>query len=230
MEKNLAMHPGTSSKTLFGGTSETRDRTANHRSTACRARLLASCDTIFAMKSDPQSNAPAGTAHPFTSADILAILRERGWLTRDPTPEIDAWCAHAAAILGAHTADRAALVELFGLVFHYDAREILARVQTHEVLARYAARDVLRHLALLLLDGGPLNSERFKEFMTTLKEQLQLPGRELLYPIRLALAGRGGDGSLDRVILLLDEAAPLNFAVPVKSARARILEFCAALD
>lgn len=182
------------------------------------------------MTSPNHANASVEAANPFSSADILAILRERGWLTTAPTPEIDAWCAHAAAILGPNAADRATLAELLALVFHYDAHQILARVETHEVLARYAARDVLRHLALLLLDGIPINSERFKEIITTLKEKLELPGRELLYPMRLALAGRPGDGSLDRVILLLDEAAQLPFAVPVKSARARILEFCSALD
>ena len=48
--------------------------------------------------------------------------------------------------------------------------------------------------------------------------------------VRTALAGRAGEGELDRVILLLDEAARLSFAVPVKSARERILEFCSALD
>ena len=169
-------------------------------------------------------------ANPFTLSDVYAILRERAWLTTDPTPEIGAWCKRAAAILGAHAADRAALAELLALVFDYHAEQILARVETHEVLARYAARDVLRHLALLLLDGAPLNSERFKEIFAALKEQLKLPGREMLYPMRLALAGRPGDGSLDRVILLLDEAAGLQFAVAVKSARSRILEFCAALD
>ena len=172
----------------------------------------------------------AVAANPFTSADILEILRERGWLATDPTPEVDAWCAHATAMLGPHAADRAALTELRVLVFHYDAQQILARVEAHEVLARYAARDVLRHLALLLLDGAPLNSERFKEIFTGLKGQLKLPGREMLYPMRLALAGRPGDCSLDRVILLHDGAAALPFAVPVKFARVRILEFCAALD
>ncbi|HVH70047.1 MAG TPA: hypothetical protein VNB49_02920, partial [Candidatus Dormibacteraeota bacterium] len=161
--------------------------------------------------------------------EILAILRERGWLTTVSTPEIEAWCGHAGSILGTQAADRAALAELLALVFHYDAQQILARVEAHEVLARYAARDVVRHLALLLLDGVPLNSERFKEIFAALKEQLKLPGREMLYPMRLALAGRPGDGSLDRVILLLDEAAVLPFAVPVKSVRARVLEFCAAL-
>lgn len=181
------------------------------------------------MHSGKQTSETAAAANPFTSADILVILHERGWLPTNPTAEVDAWCAHAASMLGVHAADRAALAELLGLVFHYDAQQILARVETHEVLARYAARELLRHLALLLLDGAPLNSERFKEIFAALKEQLKLPGREMLYPMRLALAGRPGDGSLDRVILLLDEAAALPFAVPVKSARTRILEFCSAL-
>ena len=181
------------------------------------------------MTSDKQTTETAAAPNPFTSTDVLAILRERGWLTADAAPEIDAWCSHAATILGPQVADRAALAELLALVFHYDAQQILSRVETHEVLARYAARDVLRHLALLLLDGAPLNSERFKEIFAALKEQLKLPGREMLYPMRLALAGRPGDGSLDRVILMLDEATALPFAVPVKSTRARILEFCSAL-
>ena len=180
------------------------------------------------MERQDQTNATLA-ANPFTAADVLAILRERGWLTTDPTPEIAAWCGRAAAILGTQSADRAVLSELLALVFHYDAGQVLAKVETHEVLARYAARDVVRQLALLLLDGAPLTSERFKEIITKLKERLQLPGRELLYPLRLALAGRPGDRSLDRVILLLDDAAPLLFAVPVKSARVRILEFCSEL-
>jgi hypothetical protein len=82
----------------------------------------------------------------------------------------------------------------------------------------------------LLLDGGALDSERFKEIITTMKEGSDLRSRDLFHPIRLALAGRAGDGELDRVILLIDEAAALPFAAAVKPARARILEFCAALD
>ena len=104
------------------------------------------------------------------------------------------------------------------------------KLRAHTVLARYAARDVLRHLALLLLDGAPLTSERFKEIVTALKDRVGIGSREIFHPIRLALTGRAGEGELDRVILLLDEAAAASFAVPVKSARERILEFCAALD
>jgi nondiscriminating glutamyl-tRNA synthetase len=172
----------------------------------------------------------AVAANPFTGADVLDILRERAWLAGEASHEQHVWCERAAAMLGGHATDHAALADLLGLVFQYDAREIISRVESHVVLSRYAARDVLRQVALLLLDGAPLTSERFKEIVTALKDGMELRGRELFHPIRLALAGRAGEGELDRVILLLDEAAALSFAVPVKSARARILEFCSALD
>ena len=85
-------------------------------------------------------------------------------------------------------------------------------------------------VALFLLDPVPFDSERFKEVVTLLKEKLELRGRDLFHPLRLALAGRSGEGELDRVVLLLEEAAAFPFAVQVKPARARILEFCAAVD
>jgi nondiscriminating glutamyl-tRNA synthetase len=182
------------------------------------------------MLSGEPTQRPEELANSFISEDVVLILRERGWLIGEVTPRHNAWCERAAAILGPQAADRSALAELLGLVFHYDAGEILSKVESHVVLSRYAARDVLRQLALHLLDGAPLTSERFKEIVTALKEGMDLRGRELFHPLRLALAGRAGEGELDRVILLLDEAAGLHFAAPVKSARNRILEFCSVLD
>jgi hypothetical protein len=167
----------------------------------------------------------------FTGLDVAQILRERGWVAAGVfSPELDAWCERAAGMLGSHTADHAGLADLLALIFHYDAREVLQRVESHAVLARYGARDVVRRLAFLLLDGRGLDSERFKEIVTTMKEGSDLRSRDLFHPIRLALAGKTGEGELDRVVLLLDEAALLPFAVPVKPARVRILEFCSALD
>ncbi len=170
------------------------------------------------------------SVHSCVANDVLVVLVQRGWLTTVPTRELTAWCERAASLLGQFAVDAEGLAELLRLVFEYDAAEILNRVDAHAVLARYAARDVIRHLALLLLNPAPLTSDRFKEVVTSLKEDLDLRGRELFHPIRLALAGRAGEGELDRVILLLDDAAGLPFAVGVKSTRTRILEFCAALD
>jgi glutamyl/glutaminyl-tRNA synthetase len=175
-------------------------------------------------------NVPAAAPNTFTARDVIEILRAQGWLVCDASPAQFAWCERAAALLGPHVTERRSLAELLQPVFYYNAQELLGKVEAHGVLSRYAARDVLRHLALLLLDGAPLTSERFKEIIAALKDRLGIGSREIFHPIRLALTGRAGEGDLDRVILLLDEAAAASFAIPVKSARERILEFCAALD
>ena len=173
---------------------------------------------------------PVTRENSFHANDIVQILRERNWHTGELTAEQSAWCEHAAALVGPQSPDRPALENLLALIFHYDAREILAQVDTHVVMARYGAREALRQLASLLLDPAPLTSERFQEIIDTMKANLDIRGRELFQTIRLSLAGRPGEGNLDRVILLLDQAAAANFTTPVKSARTRIIEFCAALD
>ena len=89
---------------------------------------------------------------------------------------------------------------------------------------------MIRELANRVLEGGDIDSDRFKEIVEGMKAAVPYRSRAMFHPIRLALTGRAGEGELDRVILLLDAAAKLNFAVPVKSTRQRMLEFCAALD
>ena len=183
------------------------------------------------MTSERRTRDSVAAPNLFNGAGVAEILRERGWAIDEGfSPELRSWCERAASMLGPHVADRAALSDLLDLIFHYDAQSVLDRVESHAVLARYGAREGVRRLALLLLDGGPVDSERFKEIITAMKEGSDLRSRDLFHPIRLALAGRAGEGELDRVILLIDEAAALPFAVPVKSARARILEFCSVLD
>ena len=166
----------------------------------------------------------------FSANDVAAILHKRDWHPVELTAAQAAWCERAAALLGPQSPDRAAIENLLALIFHYDGEEILAATEAQAALSRYAARDALRELARQLLDPAPLTSDRFNEIIDAMKANLDIRGRELFHTIRLALAGYPGEGELDRVILLLDEAAQANFSTPVKSARTRIIEFCAALD
>lgn len=182
------------------------------------------------MPPEQSSNEQAAGARFVAAKDVERILHAEGWLAGETSSEQLAWCERAAALLGPQVSPGASLHDLLQLVFYYDARELLSRVENHAALARYGAREVLRHLALVLLDPVPLTGERFKEVVNTLKDTTGLRSRDLFHPIRLALTGRAGEGELDRVILLLDEAAALPFAVGVKSSRERIVEFCAALD
>jgi hypothetical protein len=182
------------------------------------------------MPPEESSNALPANTNFVTGRNVAEILQAQGWLTGEATPEQLSWCECAASLLGPQVSDRTSLLDLLQLVFHYDARELFAKVENHAALARYGARDVIRQLALLLLDPVPVTTDRFKEIVNSLKDTLGLRSRELFHPIRLALTGRAGEGELDRVILLLDEAAALPFTVHVKSARDRIVEFCADLD
>jgi hypothetical protein len=186
------------------------------------------------MTEGTSGESPLALANSFAGEDIAAILRENGWL--DGACEVDAdamlqtWLARAAELLGPHATDRAALVGLLALVFSYDASAILHDDANQAVLAREGARDVIRELANRILEGGDVDSNRFKEIIEGIKAAVPYRSRAIVHPIRVALAGRAGDGELDRVILLLDAAARLPFAVAVKGTRQRTLEFCAALD
>jgi hypothetical protein len=189
---------------------------------------------ISAMPHDDAVGSIAPPANPFTASDITEILRERGWLRPlSETPDdaaLQTWLDRAAQLLGPHAPDREALAKLLTLVFSYDAPTLLRDPANQTALARAGAREVIRALANQILEGGELDSDRFKQIIDALKEALPYRGPSLFAPIRLALAGAIGEGALDRVILLLDSAAKLPFRAPVKDARRRIIEFCAALD
>jgi len=178
----------------------------------------------------PAESVSANT-NPFTAADITAILREHGWLdtSAELDPALQCWLTRAVELLGPQAPDRKSLANLLSLIFHYDASAVLQDQTSQAVLARSGAREVIRELANRVLEGGDVDSDRFKEIIDFMKTAVPSRSRSLFHPIRLALTGRMGEGELDRVILLLDEAAKLNFATPVKGVRQRMLEFCAAL-
>lgn len=169
----------------------------------------------------------------FSAADVKEILRECDWLNENIATDDNAhetWAERAAFLLDPQAADRAALADLLALVFNYDAPQILRTAVSHAVLSREGAREVIRELALAVLEGPAVDSARFSAIITGIKSRVPFTGRELFYPVRLALTGRVGGGELDRVILLLDDAAATPGLASVKSVRQRMLEFCAALE
>ena len=201
---------------------------------------------------DANSTPPAGysdasvSAGEYTAQSIESILRERGWLKAECDAEISSWLTDAAARLGpalanaseapdsmvprGRAASRDALADLLSLIFEYDAATILAASRSHMVLTRAGAHTVIRELANRILQGMEIDSESYTILVRDLQEKMGFSGRGLFHPIRLALAGRAGEEQIDLVIPLIDRAARLPFAVPVKSTRQRMLEFCAAMD
>ena len=100
-------------------------------------------------------NSDAPRENLFSAADIDEILREHGWLNTNVAQDgaCERWASRAAFLLGPQAADRAELAKLLALVFNYDASEILRTTVSHAVLSREGARDVIRELALAVLEG-----------------------------------------------------------------------------
>ena len=67
-------------------------------------------------------------------------------------------------------------------------RPHVARRENQAVLAREGAREVIRELANRVLEGGDIDSDRFKEII---EDESGVPyrSRAMFHPIRLALAG-----------------------------------------
>jgi len=187
---------------------------------------------------DSTTEPQARAGIPCTASELRTLLAERGWFlgsaSFEPPAQLDdrteLWLADAAKWLGPQAADRESLANLVGHIFVYNAREVLAAPEAHAVLLRKDAREVVRALANEVLAAETVDSDRFKEIVTALKEKVGHHGRTLFHTIRLALAGRVGEGELDRVIVLIDRAAAAPGLAPVKTIRARVLEFCSALD
>jgi hypothetical protein len=191
-------------------------------------------ETMCSNQSADASSSTAPASNPFSANDVARILCEHCWLAAEfesaRDTALESWLNRAAELLGPHAAEAAALSALLELVFSYDAAAILHDPAHQDVLARTGAREVIRELANRVLEGTDVDSDRFKEIIESMKESVPYRSRAMFHPIRIALTGRVGEGELDRVILLLDSAAKLNFAIPVKSTRQRMLEFCSALD
>jgi hypothetical protein len=172
----------------------------------------------------------------FSVHDVNAIIAKRGWLVDhtmvdDETFPLHVWFARALTLLAPKSPTLEHLEGLLALVFEYNAAANLELPENRAALVRTGAREVIRELANRIFDGGGISSsERFKEIVDAIKAAVPFRSRAIFHPLRLALAGRTGEGELDRVILLLDSAAQLPFTTKVKDTRERMLEFCAALD
>src|ERR1700758_176372 len=145
------------------------------------------------------------------SSDVEQLLLERGWLANPADSRTDVplqqWLGQAGGLLGPHAQDRTQLAAMLDLIFRYDAARLLELHESQAVLTRAGARDVIREVANQVFACGDVDSDRFKEIVDAVKLKIPYRNRALFHPIRLAVAGRAGEGELDRVILLLDAAS-----------------------
>lgn len=143
-------------------------------------------------------NPIAPAVNSFSARDVAAALGERGWLAAEQGgigcgPALQAWLSRAAELLGPHCANHTELAGLLDPIFVYDAVASLGDPANQDVLARTGAREVIRELANRVLDGGEIDSDRFKQIIESMKESVPYRSRAMFsaHPHRFDWARRG---------------------------------------
>ena len=87
-----------------------------------------------------------------------------------------------------------------------------------------SARTVLSELASRVrTHNGHVTPEAFKEWMNEIKDATGIKGKELFYPVRIALTGFHSGPDFDKIIPLIENGATLGLSIP--SVRDRINQF-----
>jgi nondiscriminating glutamyl-tRNA synthetase len=71
--------------------------------------------------------------------------------------------------------------------------------------------------------SGPVSTADFSQWLNEVKEAVGVNGKELYYPVRIALTGMHSGPEFDKIIPLIEQGAELSLGVP--SVRDRLLQF-----
>jgi len=110
----------------------------------------------------------------FTVAGVAAILLGMGGLAE--LTAADRLERSVRRRFGGACRGRDALAELLGLVFHYDSREILGGWRVTRCCRVIGRGMFCGSLRCFCWREGALDSDRFKEIVTSLKENLDIRG------------------------------------------------------
>lgn len=109
-------------------------------------------------------------------------------------------------------------------LFGFDPEHARHNDENAEVLSHDSARTVLAELATRArAHQEDVTPELFKNWIDEIKRATGIKGKELFYPIRIALTGSHSGPEFDKLIPLMEEGARLGLKVP--SVRERVERF-----
>jgi len=93
------------------------------------------------------------------------------------------------------------------------------------VLEDAGAIEVLRAFIPRILALPEVTYERFREAARSVQKESGKKGKELFYPIRVAVTGAASGPELEKLIPIFEEGARLPLSRPIKSVVGRLREF-----
>jgi glutamyl-tRNA synthetase len=135
-----------------------------------------------------------------------------------------AWFASLLALFLPKVDFLAQLPAKTDFIFAVDLVAARSNEENIPVLNDDSARTVLSELASRVrTHNGHVTPEAFKEWMNEIKTATGIKGKELFYPVRIALTGFHSGPDFDKIIPLIEDGANLGLSIP--SVRDRINQF-----
>ena len=101
------------------------------------------------------------------------------------------------------------------MVFGFDPERARTNTENAAVLADDSAPIVLGELASHARShSGIVSAEEFKSWLNDIKEATGIKGKQLYYPVRIALTGMHSGPEFDKIIPLIEDGALLGLGIP----------------
>jgi glutamyl-tRNA synthetase len=173
---------------------------------------------------------PLWSGSELYTAEALAFLASQDPPIHLNVPSLEliaqrkAWFANLLALFFPKVDFLAQLPAKAAFIFAVDLVSARANEENIAVLAVDSARTVLSELASRVrTHNGHVTPEAFKEWMNEIKDATGIKGKELFYPVRIALTGFHSGPDFDKIIPLIENGATLGLSIP--SVRDRINQF-----
>jgi glutamyl-tRNA synthetase len=129
--------------------------------------------------------------------------------------ERKAWFASLLALFLPKVDHLDQLPVMSSFIFGFDPDKAHADPENAAVLADPSARSVLGEFASRVrAHAGPISAEDVKTWINEVKTATGVKGKELFFPIRIALTGAHSGPEFDKVIPLIEDGAAMGLAIP----------------
>ena len=162
----------------------------------------------------------------------IPVFEEAGYLSVPASEDVLAWLEGVIDAVLKNLDYFSQLPRATRMIFEYDVRGVAENPETGAVLQEPGFRDVLAHfipraLAASTAQESGLTYERFREITKEVQRETGKRGRDLFYPIRVALTGAVSGPELEKLIPIFEEGSRLALGHPVKGVAQRLREFAA---
>jgi nondiscriminating glutamyl-tRNA synthetase len=142
---------------------------------------------------------------------------------REAAPEaVREWFAHLVELFVPSVDQLEQLPAKAAFIFGFDPDRARADEENAAVLSVDSARTVLAEFAgRVRAHAGQVGPEDFKAWMNEIKAATGARGKELLYPVRIAITGAHPGCEFDKLLPLIEDGAALGLGIPSVAERVK---------